>query len=85
MEANIFLSAFLKFLKNKTQNLTLIPFCGFFFPFFHPHPPPWHTLFSSKIKNEDGLFKTDNSNGPSCNVLLNLSSVNYVVERNLPA
>lgn len=42
-------------------------------------------LFSSKIKNEDGLFKTDNSNGPSCNVLLNLSSVNYVVERNLPA
>ena len=45
----------------------------------------WHTLFSSKMKNEDGLFKIDNSNGPSCNVLLNLSSVNYVVERNLPA
>lgn len=45
----------------------------------------WHTLFSSKMKNEDGLVKIDNSNGPSCNVLLNLSSVNYVVERNLPA
>lgn len=42
-------------------------------------------LFSSKMKNEDGLFKIDNSNGPSCNVLLNLSSVNYVVEGNLPA
>lgn len=45
----------------------------------------WHTLFSSKMKNEDELVKIDNSNGPSCNVLLNLSSVNYVVERNLPA
>lgn len=53
-----------------------------------PLPPPsclWHILFSSKIKNEDGLFETESSNGPSYNVLLNLSSVNYVVERNLPA
>lgn len=53
-----------------------------------PLPPPsclWHILFSSKIKNEDGLFKTESSNGPSYNVLLNLSSVNYVVERDSPA
>lgn len=53
-----------------------------------PLPPPScprHILFSSKIKNEDGLFETESSNGPSYNVLLNLSSVNYVVERNSPA
>lgn len=66
-----------------TSKFTPSTFSGTFF-FFLPLCL-WHTLFSSKMKNEDGLFKIDNSNGPSCNVLLNLSSVNYVVERNLPA
>lgn len=69
--------------KTKSK-FTQSTFSGTTFFFFLPLCL-WHTLFSSKMKNEDGLFKIDNSNGPSCNVLLNLSSVNYVVERNLPA
>lgn len=82
IEEIIFFSAFLK-IKPRVE-LRSHP-VAFFPPFSSPSSCLWHTLFSSKIKNEDGLFKTDNSNGPSCNVLLNLSSANYVVERNFPA